>query len=111
MTSADTDRNAPVAVVSVVAFGSTGSSDGRVHRQRDAVVARVVDGFLHLHVQLGAADRLRHGVARLAAVGVGTAAGKSLLRIAAVVLDDPGCGFDELEVRVGDRRNGGDEDG
>ncbi len=27
MISADTDRNAPVAVVSVVAFGSTGSSE------------------------------------------------------------------------------------
>src|ERR1700684_2795181 len=62
----------------------------------------MVDGFLNLDVQLLAADRLADDAARLSPVGVATAAGAGLLRIAAVPFDEPRCGFQKLEVGVCD---------
>src|SRR3954454_4964502 len=60
----------------------------------------MVDGFLHLDVQPGAARRLADDVAWLAVVGGGPAAWEAFLRIAALVFDNPGRGFHELEVGV-----------
>ena len=77
----------------------------RVHRERDAVVARMVDGFLHLQVELRPADGLadhvaqRHGWLHWRPPW-DAAARRNFLRIAALVLDEPRRGLDELEMSV-----------
>src|SRR5262245_22239476 len=78
----------------------------RIYRERYAVVSRMVDRFLHLEMQLRSAHRFRHRKAEFAPVGIRAAAWTGLLRVSAVVLDDPRGGFDELEVGEGGGRRG-----
>ena len=49
----------------------------------------MIDGLLNLQMDLLAADRLVDDVARFAPIGVGAAARACLLRIAALVFDEP----------------------
>jgi hypothetical protein len=61
-------------------------------------MARMIDCFLNLDVKLLAARSLCDHVAGLAPIGIRTAAGPCLLRIATIILNKPGRRFQKLEV-------------
>lgn len=81
----------------------------RVHRERHAVVSRLVNGFLHLDVQLLAADRFADDAAWRAFVFQVPAARSRFLRIAAVVRHQPRRWLEKPEVCVSRRRYGGQQ--
>src|SRR5215510_10910429 len=61
-------------------------------------MAWMIDRFLKLDVKLLTARSFCHHVAGLAPIGIRTAAGPCLLRIATVIFIEPGRRFQKLEM-------------
>ena len=61
----------------------------RIHGERHAVVAWVIDRLLHFEVQLLTAGRLADHVAGFSPVRVSSAAGATLLGVATLTFDKP----------------------
>ena len=72
-------------------------------RERDPVVAGVEHGFLRDDLELLPAGDGRDGFRRRAGIAERAAAGRDLLRIAFLVLDEPRGRLEQLEMRVDDR--------
>src|SRR5262245_33687385 len=70
----------------------------RVHSQSHAIMTRMVDGLMDFDVTLLSADCFRDHITRLAPIRIGSTARTRLLRVAAVVLDQPGGGFQKFKV-------------